>query len=331
MITQELLNKYFKGECTAAEEALVARWLQQADLPELRKHMEAGWEQEGGLPAGEALKQQLAADLRRQLYPPQQKRPVYKIWLRLAIPAAAALLALLWYWTGSLPRPQENSLSAMRPTWDTVVNTTTGKRHFTLPDSTRVWLSPASRLIHSIAAEKRLVQLIGQAFFEVAPDAARPFSVLTGNVETQVLGTAFNIEAYQGERSIRVSLVSGKVALFRKNAPPGAAPLSHLEKGQAATCSSTGLLVSKDTLRLTAPADWTSQATVFDNVPVQDALERIAAQYGITIQYHKGVNFGSKRFSTVFDRETPEQMVRNILFIADCRYKLEAGKLVVLP
>lgn len=84
-----------------------------------------------------------------------------------------------------------------------------------LPDGSRVWLNAGSRLFYPQAfhGEQRKVFLSGEAYFDVAHDAAHPFIVGVGDVKVRVLGTQFNVTSYDDMRSVLVCLVEGSVRL----------------------------------------------------------------------------------------------------------------------
>ena len=99
------------------------------------------------------------------------------------------------------------------PEMNKVLIGTGGFYSLVLSDGTRVWLNAESELEYPVAfsSEKREVRLSGEAFFEVARDEARPFYVMVGEVQTRVLGTSFNIKAYDDDTDIVTTLFTGKV------------------------------------------------------------------------------------------------------------------------
>ncbi len=88
-------------------------------------------------------------------------------------------------------------------------------KQVTLSDGTKVWLNSSSLLIASepFVGDKREVKLFGEAYFEVAHNPAKPFIVETTNLETQVLGTHFNVVAYPNDEVHEISLFEGRVQL----------------------------------------------------------------------------------------------------------------------
>jgi ferric-dicitrate binding protein FerR (iron transport regulator) len=86
----------------------------------------------------------------------------------------------------------------------------------TLPDGTSVWLNSNSNLVYpdSFTGDHRIVELDGEAYFEVAKDERKPFIVKTDKYNVEVLGTAFNLEAYATKPVFKTTLFEGKVRLF---------------------------------------------------------------------------------------------------------------------
>jgi ferric-dicitrate binding protein FerR (iron transport regulator) len=110
-----------------------------------------------------------------------------------------------------------------------------GTYQITLPDGTKVWLNAASSLKFPASfssLKTRSVELTGEAYFEVAKDKTHPFIVKTDKQEVQVLGTHFNINAYNDEGSTKTTLLEGSVRVVYALRDPE--PTRHLE-GSAAT------------------------------------------------------------------------------------------------
>jgi ferric-dicitrate binding protein FerR (iron transport regulator) len=88
-----------------------------------------------------------------------------------------------------------------------------------LPDGTSVWLNSGRRLIYDSAYGEmnREVSLTGEAFFDVAKNKQKPFIIHTGSITIKVLGTAFNVKSYPGDRTIETSLIQGRIEVTFKN------------------------------------------------------------------------------------------------------------------
>lgn len=90
-----------------------------------------------------------------------------------------------------------------------------GTYQITLPDGSNVWLNAATTLKYPprFDADQRRVEISGEAYFSVAKDSKRPFKVISDGQEIEVLGTEFNVSAYEGETETRTTLVQGAVRL----------------------------------------------------------------------------------------------------------------------
>lgn len=165
-----------------------------------------------------ALAEQIWEDMQAELRP---RLPWYRRYA-----AAAAILALLGFaggWYALSTRTQTNTivnengiLMARNGHADiSVQNTGNSLKTVYLVDGSRITLHPGAKLkYHSLLGKrKREVTLEGEAFFEIAPDAAKPFSVLSGGIVTKVLGTSFRVAA---QNDVTVSVRSGKVAVVRQ-------------------------------------------------------------------------------------------------------------------
>jgi ferric-dicitrate binding protein FerR (iron transport regulator) len=106
------------------------------------------------------------------------------------------------------------------------------KSRLQLPDGSTVWLNAGSKLIYSpdFGQKNREVELIGEAFFDVAKMPDKPFIISTTNVKIKVLGTAFNVKAYEGDKVTETSLVRGRIEVTLRNRPEKTIVLSPFEK-----------------------------------------------------------------------------------------------------
>ena len=114
----------------------------------------------------------------------------------------------------------EYSLSALSrmPEWHTLQVPRGGEYKIVLDDGTEIWLNSASELkypAHFVGHERR-VCLVGEAYFQVARNEAAPFIVETRDMDVKVLGTSFNVSAYEDEENSHATLVEGRVEVDDK-------------------------------------------------------------------------------------------------------------------
>ncbi len=157
-----------------------------------------------------------------------------------------------------------------------------GQYEVTLPDGTKVWLNAASTLKYpsSFAKNERKVELQGEAYFEVAKDKNRPFRVATKQQTVEVLGTHFNISAYNDETQVKTTLLEGAV-----NVSSGTNSLK-LKPGQQAL-----LNLADAKLRLNPNVDvdkemaWKNDLFAFDNDDLKTIMRQISRWYDLDVVY----------------------------------------------
>jgi len=152
-----------------------------------------------------------------------QKRTNKLVWLKMA--AAVALLVGMAYvfavlLTKNQPSKIMTNFSPSPEVAEKLIEIkSTGKLKFVyLPDSSLVFLNKNSKISYaeSYNSEDRIVYLEGESFFDVKRDPDRPFVVYAGMTKTRVLGTSFNIEAYEHQEGVEITVASGKVVFFLK-------------------------------------------------------------------------------------------------------------------
>ncbi len=193
-----------------------------------------------------------------------------------------------------------------------------GIYQITLPDGTKVWLNAGSSLKYpmSFAKNERRVSLEGEAFFEVTKDSARPFKVLSKGQEIEVLGTAFNVNAYPDNTAIKTTLVNGKVKLSNDKRYSEAI---YLLPGQQSTNTNNGKiqLENVDTAPFTA---WKEGLFYFDETPLSDALQQIGRWYNVEVKYKGEVP--QTHFYGRIKRSKPLRDVLDVLEEGGLRFEL---------
>ncbi|WP_345548764.1 FecR family protein [Microbulbifer aestuariivivens] len=178
---------------------------------------------------------------------------------------AACLMVTLWIGNQWLGQDVQEQL------YTTAVGET---RTVTLPDGSIIQLNTNTELVVSYSREERHTQLVrGEAFFDVARQTARPFTVAAGNAWIRVLGTEFNVE--RSQQTTRVSVTGGTVAVSETSSAAGLPPQSvKLVKDQKVSVSSAGLGSVARTSAEQA-LDWTQGILVFEDTPLAEALDEL--------------------------------------------------------
>lgn len=161
-----------------------------------------------------------------------------------------------------------------------------GRYHITLPDGTQVWLNSASSLTYPTVFDdsSRTVSLRGEGFFEVVPDKL-PFKVKTTGQTVMVLGTRFNVNAYQNEPGVTTTLVSGSVEIALNR---GRVSRLQLKPGEQAIVSDKTIKVRKVALPIYTA--WKDGDFRFRETPLPEVLRQLERWYDIEVDYHNVPN-----------------------------------------
>jgi len=155
--------------------------------------------------------------------------------------------------------------------------------HLFLLDGTEVWLNSGSRFRYpgQFNRDEREVFLTGEAFFNVAPDPHLPFIVKTGKMEVEVLGTSFNISAYQDETQQSVVLVEGKVQINSEDGEK----LSELTPGYRAVMNIHSSAVQTEKVRTGLYTGWKEGKVVFDQEQLGEIAKKLERWYNVEIRF----------------------------------------------
>ena len=153
-----------------------------------------------------------------------------------------------------------------------------GEYSLTLGDGTRAWLNAGSSITYPLHfGSRRCVTVTGEVFFEVAPDSRHPFVVSVSGVELTVLGTSFNVMAYDDEPSVETTLVTGSLRVAAEGEETLLSP--GLQAGFDK--SGGGLTVRKADVE--ACTMWRRGLLVFYDVPLRSICRKLERWYGVEI------------------------------------------------
>jgi transmembrane sensor len=199
-----------------------------------------------------------------------------------------------------------------------------GQYRVTLPDGSKVWLNAASSLSFPVSfdhSNQREVTLKGEAYFEVAKDKLHPFIVKTATQQVQVLGTHFNIKAYDDEPSTMTTLLEGSVQV------QNGSQISKLVPGQQSNLSDGKLLV-KNVIAEDAIA-WKEGYFRFNDESIDAALRKIARWYDVTIVYTDNDVKDKTAYGTMSRFSSIEEVVQLLELTKAARFKIKGDKIIV--
>lgn len=167
--------------------------------------------------------------------------------------------------------------------WNKVVTSVGGEYVVELSDGTRVWLNANTTFDFPVdfVRQERVVKLRGEAYFEVAKDAKRPFIVETEGTRTRVLGTSFSVKAYPDERYERTTLLEGSVEITLAESTGTPSPRMVLEPGMQARWETGSRSLSVRAVDAEDAIAWRRGEFLFTEEDIQVVLQTLSRWYGV--------------------------------------------------
>ncbi len=178
------------------------------------------------------------------------------------------------------------------------------KRTVILPDGSLVTLNSNSEISYREKKEAREVELSGEAYFAVKHDADRPFFVTAREVRVKVLGTSFNVKAYESEDNISTTLLKGKVLLESR---AGNNASVELEPDQHVSFARKEQAFVRGDIRDYYAAGWRNGNLVFENEPLKNIIPELEKWYGVPFEIDESML--DCRFSMAIGDEGLEQLL----------------------
>ncbi len=281
--------------------------------------------------ADAADEQQAKHRLRERIAQRRHERPGYRLNGKLPQWIAAAAVILLvagatWlYWRPDLsPADNQSMASEVR---QVTLRAESGKLNkVQLSDGSLVWLNGNSEITvpERFTDTLRSVLLVGEAFFEVTADAARPFVITSGQLTTQVLGTSFNIKAYPGVDRMVVNVATGKVAVRHTTTV-----LAELTMDQQLVFdrSTSGHRIERYSSR--HANGWREGAIWLEGVAFDELASLFANTFGYTLE-SRSRRLDGVRFTASFRRQDRLKDILDMLCkIPGVNYKIE-GRVITM-
>ena len=195
----------------------------------------------------------------------------------------------------------------------------------TLQDGTQVWLNASSSIRFPVAftGNERKVEITGEVYFEVAKNKAKPFIVQTGSTTVEVLGTHFNVNAYDDEAAVKTTLVEGSVRIS-KGTNKGI-----LKPGQQAQTSGTNTLQVNNDADMEEILSWKNGRVSFNDTDLETNRRQVSKWYDVDVHYAGAVP--KRTFTADLSRNTNLSEFLKILELNKIHFLLQGRKLTVMP
>lgn len=268
----EAIDNYLNNTATAHEQKLVNEWYcsfndETVAVPADSVNIKAAIEQRLKNRLDQTIRE---PDLRVNDHPVRLRSR--KVLIAAAAVVIACVSSLFWLM-------QDKKIAAPMLT----IHTATGElKEIVLADGSHVWLNAMSTLRYpqQFSGAKREVTLEGEAFFDISKNEQSQFVVHAGKTTTTVLGTAFNIAAYEPDVNIVVSVMRGKVQVSDAAATSGV-----LTKGQQVHYNPATREMHHETIAVTDKALWTEGLLVFDETPLLSITAALSRWYNVAFAF----------------------------------------------
>lgn len=329
-MNKEILRRYFNGQSSDWEKKQVQEYFKGDDMQMFDEYISDQEEKKQGDTSkpDPVYEETFYAELmkriaEKEVAPLDQKRhrPLF-FKIAASILLFTGIASALYIING---RHQE---IARQPEMETLSNNGISLRRVQLFDGTTIWMNPGALLKYDkkhFGDTTREVFLSGEAYFDIAPNVLKPFKVHAGGLTTRVLGTSFNVEAYQKEGKVRILLISGRVRVSSANRQ------NALNPGQMLEYNSSNKNISISSVDISGLREqFTSGKLVFEDVPLRDVFNRLEDIFRINITLTDSSFLEGKTISGSWFRNNPEETLQRILFIHGLKLKKKGEKSYVI-
>lgn len=301
----ELLDKFYDNRATENEKRQLAAMLNDSDR--WVEDFDGIWEHSfGHMP--ESVDERIFKVISKTVNP--QKINIRRSFMRIAACAAvvSTIAVSLFYWN-------ENRLLTKYN--DMTVEVGQGqKSDISLPDGTLVHLNADSKLCYgsNFNGKQRQVELIGEAYFDVAKDTRSPFIVKAGDIQVRALGTSFNVHAYPDDENITTYLAEGSVIISSStqslNLSPGEVAVYSLKKNR--------MIKKKEDDRLFIA--WMNNEMVFNDEPILNIIKLLERNYNVKFEI-KSDRLNSITFTGTLKNASLQSTLYALQFTSSISYK----------
>ncbi len=297
----------------------------------------------------EAIWQALRTKINEETHEPASAGRVIRFntsWVRWAAAAGIALVlgGGWWFTNRQQPGRAADSHPALVATDGQSLreqsNNTAKPMLIKLSDGSTVQLQSNSRLRYPerFAADRREVGLLGDAFFEVTKNPAKPFLVYAGETVTKVVGTSFRVRAFEQDKTVSVIVRTGRVSVFSRRNFDRLGKLATtqvagvlLTPNQRATFQRENEQLAKDLIEdpLPLPSVPTHQELVFDDRPVSEVFAALEKQYGLDIIFDVATLSHCPITTTLSSNEGLYQRLERICRAIGASYETVDGQLII--
>lgn len=194
-----------------------------------------------------------------------------------------------------------------------------------LADGSKVWLNAASSLRYPTAftGNERNIDITGEAYFEVARHVGMPFIVHKGSTSIKVLGTHFNVNTFDDEKSLKVTLLEGSVNVRNENTKESEV----IKPGEQASVSKNGKIELANSVDLTEVTAWKNGLFLFKGDDIEFIMREVSRWYDVKVVFQKQI---SEKFYAEVTRNTSLSSLLKMLETTKAvKFEIEGNTIIV--
>lgn len=193
-----------------------------------------------------------------------------------------------------------------------------------LPDGTSVTLNAGSYLRYprEFITDVRRIEMNGEAFFEVTRDEEKPFLIHTKDADVKVLGTSFNVKAFDMDEQLTVSVQTGKVQVDLPEA------MMRLQPDEQFVMDKTKGEFQKRNEDARLSTVWIKGGLYFNRTPIRTVVNELVRMYNRTIEFAPGAEYDDYIYGE-HDNKSLEAVLKSIQYSTDIKYRIENDKIVL--
>ena len=310
----KLFSKYLQSVCSPEEFHQVMEWMVKPGHEQiLDTMMKSSWDdtinQDMEKPENPRLWEKIRQAVeQRELAAAERRLRIYRWVSRAAAVLIVGLIASNLFFMRRSDHPET------QPLVQTMTVPNGARTHFTLPDGSEVWLNSGSTLTWSSDfASARLIQLEGEAYFEVAKTGI-PFHVNTSLGQVEVTGTAFNVKSLEGERRFETTVEEGSVNVYCNFVPK----IAGLKAGQQARLVDGNWELSRVETEIFT--SWKEGRIIFRKEYLPDVAKRLERWYHVTIQLDNDPRLSKIHYTGTLEMESFSEVLELLKVTASINY-----------
>jgi ferric-dicitrate binding protein FerR (iron transport regulator) len=361
---KQFVAQFVTGDYTPAAYATFLQWLREATVDEMNviadehEALHESWLLAPGGPTPlwvAELEQKLDAAVERREEAPVKAMRFSR--RRVWVAAAASVIVILaaggiWYTRQHEGGHEKSNIgnqgSGFSSLSQVIVNPRGGgQKQVTLADGSTVWLNAASTLKYppAFGGPERVVELSGEGFFEVAKNSSMPFRVRIKDAEVEVLGTHFNIMAYENDKVSKTTLIDGSVKLIDRSggsidgsvSSDGQSEQKELKPGQQAVMTyplpgdhekNEGKIDIVTVADASSVVAWRDGLLQFNGADLTTAMHTVERYYDVDVQFAPSMS--GKVFTAGFARQDKlERVMKSLASFFKLQYKIDGKSVTV--